>query len=312
MDAYIANTDFEWYRFLRAQPDLDEVNFWQPSGSRNFHRVPPGAPFLFKLKKPHYAVAGFGFFSHASLLPASLAWDAFEKKNGAASFREMIDRVVRYRSSPLAPHEDPVIGCLMVGQVVFFPEAMWVPQPADWRRNVVQGAGYDVTRGEGLRVWQECLARAAELRSDWSSDPVLREIYDGARYGRPVAVRQRLGQGSFRVAILDAYGRACAVTTEHSLPALEAAHIKPFAEGGPHEYGNGIVLRSDIHRLFDKGYVSVDPDFKFRVSRMLREEWKNGATYYPFEGREIHKPDDPRFLPDRRILEWHYEEVFRN
>ncbi|MFH1277039.1 MAG: HNH endonuclease [Candidatus Eisenbacteria bacterium] len=312
MDAYIANTDYDWYRFLSSKPDLDEVNFWQPSGSRDFHRVPPGAPFLFKLKSPHNAIGGFGFFSHASRLPASLAWETFGEMNGAPSFEEMLSRILRYRTTAPGPHEDPVIGCLMVGQVVFFPKTAWVLQPVDWPIHAVQGTGYDISKGEGLRVWQECLTCAADLRAEWKEDPVLREIHEGARFGKPVPVRPRLGQGSFRAAILDAYGRSCAVTTEHSLPVLEAAHIRPYEKSGKHEYRNGLLLRADIHRLFDKGYVSVTPDLRFHVSNRLREEWKNGATYYPFEGRLIHVPTQPELKPDSRLLEWHYEEVFRN
>jgi hypothetical protein len=53
-----------------------------------------------------------------------------------------------------------------------------------------------------------------------------------SRYGAPVLVPPRLGQGAFRVAVTDAYGRSCAVTREHSLPVLEAAHIQPYALGG--------------------------------------------------------------------------------
>ena len=312
MEGYIANTDYDWYRFLSTGQNLDEVNFWQPSGSRQFRRVPPGAPFFFKLKSPHNAIAGFGFFAHFSRLQATLAWEAFGEKNGASSFDEMLKRVVRYRSAPLIQNEDPVIGCLMIGRVSFFPRETWIPQPRDWRPNIVQGAGYDLRAGEGLRVWQECLSRTAEFSKGLTQDQVLREIFEEARFGKPVQVQPRLGQQSFRFAILDAYGRACAVTTEHSLPVIEAAHIKPYDKGGRHEYGNGILLRADVHRLFDRGYVSVDPNYRFRVSPMLREEWNNGETYYHFDGQEIQRPQDPKMWPNKQLLEYHYEEVFRN
>lgn len=53
-----------------------------------------------------------------------------------------------------------------------------------------------------------------------------------ARFGAPHLIRPRLGQGAFRVLVTDVYGRKCAVTGERTLPALEAAHIRPYAEGG--------------------------------------------------------------------------------
>ena len=90
----------------------------------------------------------------------------------------------------------------------------------------------------------------------------------------------RLGQGIFRVRVLDAYGRACAVTQEHSLPVLDAAHIKPYSEGGKHAVSNGVALRSDLHRLFDRGYVTFDEANSFVVGRRLRDDYANGRSYY--------------------------------
>jgi putative restriction endonuclease len=51
---------------------------------------------------------------------------------------------------------------------------------------------------------------------------------------------------------MEAYERACALTGEHSLPALEAAHIIPFALCGPHDVQNGLLLRADLHGLLDR------------------------------------------------------------
>jgi putative restriction endonuclease len=72
----------------------------------------------------------------------------------------------------------------------------------------------------------------------------------------------------------------CAVTKEHSIPALEAAHIKPYSLGGFHEVNNGLLLRADIHKLFDKGYVTITPDYYFKVSEHLQTEYHNGKIYY--------------------------------
>ncbi len=125
------------------------------------------------------------------------------------------------------------------------------------------------------------------------------------RYGEPLRVRPRLGQGAFRVLVTDNYHRRCAVTRERTLPALEAAHIRPFAEGGEHEASNGVLFRRDIHSLFDAGYVTISPDLRFEVSRRIRQEFENGRQYYELHGREIALPDDRRSRPDRAVLEWH-------
>lgn len=129
------------------------------------------------------------------------------------------------------------------------------------------------------------------------------EASEHGRFGSPQWVAPRLGQGGFRIAVTEAYRRQCAVTTEHSLPVLEAAHIRPYADDGSHEVTNGLLLRSDIHRLFDRGYVTVTPDYRFRVSSRLRDEYQNGKIYYALDGRQILLPERPEDRPSRDALE---------
>ena len=88
MRAFVGVTDREWYRFLLARPDLDEVNFWQPSGGRAFRAIAPGDPFLFKLHYPENAIVGGGTYVCSTTFPLSITWDAFEEKNGAATRSE--------------------------------------------------------------------------------------------------------------------------------------------------------------------------------------------------------------------------------
>ena len=130
-------------------------------------------------------------------------------------------------------------------------------------------------------------------------------------YGKPTLILPRLGQGSFRVMVTDAYQRRCAITREKTLPALEAAHIKPFSESGPHKVENGLLLRSDIHRLFDSGYVTVTSDHRFEVGNRIKEEFDNGEQYRIFHGHKIHMPLNPHFKPSSEFLTWHNENVFR-
>jgi putative restriction endonuclease len=307
MRGYIGNTDFDWYEFLKARSPLEEVNFWLPSG-RNMLRIAPGTPFFFKLKKPHYAIGGFGVVARAEVLPAWLAWDSFGVANGAPDFSTMRSRIEKYRErgeSNVAG--DYAIGCVMVSSPVFFEREAWIPQPVDWKANNVRGEYYDLDAGEGARVFRECLARTHGLSV---AQPVGVIKEPPARYGTPVLVAPRLGQGTFRIAVTDAYGRACSVTGEHSLPVLEAAHIRPYAEDGPHEVANGLLLRSDLHRLFDRGYVTVTPEYQFEVSKRLKEDFSNGRSYYPLQGSRINLPAEESLRPSPTFLSYHNEQVF--
>ena len=111
--------------------------------------------------------------------------------------------------------------------------------------------------------------------------------------------------------VMDAYGRRCAITGEKTLPALDAAHIRPFSELQSHEVQNGILMRSDIHRLFDQGYVTVTPDLRFRVSPQIRDQFHNGVIYYYLHDRPVKVPDAVEQRPDNSALEWHSSTIYR-
>lgn len=132
----------------------------------------------------------------------------------------------------------------------------------------------------------------------------------GDRYSEVVA-KHRLGQGAFRVAVTDAYQRRCAITGEKTLPVLEAAHIMPYAENGPHLVSNGLLLKSDFHTLFDDGYITLTKDYRIEVSHRLHEDYGNGKDYYRFNGQPIMiLPGQPTQRPDVRFIEWHNENVY--
>ncbi|MGW6743254.1 HNH endonuclease [Streptomyces sp. NPDC055025] len=73
-------------------------------------------------------------------------------------------------------------------------------------------------------------------------------------------VRTRVGQGPFRQQLLDDHGQACAFTGPAPAGALQAAHLYSFAEEDEHHDWGGLLLRNDIHSLFDRGQISVNPD----------------------------------------------------
>jgi putative restriction endonuclease len=305
----IAITDYGWYQFLSQRRYWDEANFWTPSAHWTF-RAPEFSPFLFKLKAPHNAIAGFGYFARYARLPEWLAWESFSEANGCSSFEEMHSRVeqIRRRFRYVQPEGIPQIGCIIVVNVSFFSESEWIPQPADWPVRNLRPTRYDLETGEGARVWQECLHRSASYRVLEMPDDSASGV--ASRYGSPLMIRPRLGQGAFRVSVTEAYNRACAATGEHSLPALDAAHIKPFAKDGPHEVRNGLLLRADLHRLLEQGYVTVTHDQVLEVSNRLRDDYHNGRSYYPLHGTRIALPAIEADRPSRELLAWHNQHVF--
>ena len=149
MKAYFGLTNWDWFQFLRAEPQLDEVNFWRPSDTRNFS-LPPGSPFIFKLHQAHGGmIAGFGYLAGYTRQPMWAAWEAFERKNGAASFsncHRMIATIRAGRGLESDPAGTFEIGCLMLSNPVFFDRSSWILPPSDWPRSGIQvGKPIDIT-----------------------------------------------------------------------------------------------------------------------------------------------------------------------
>lgn len=314
MNTYLAVTDKDWYDYLSqlaARQDVEEVNFWtpQPWGGR-FGVLTRGQPLLFKLKSPHNAIAGGGFFEHYTELPISLAWEAFGEKNGAPTLDAVRQRIARLRRDNPRPWEDYTIGCILLVEPFFWPRELWIPQPEDWHDNIVRGKTYDLRTGVGARLWDEVAAR---LEADvWRERPAAGApsgIEGG--YTEPVLQRRRVGQGTFSAVIRDVYRRRCAVTREKALPALEAAHIRPYNVTPEHYVGNGLLLRSDVHRLFDAGYVTVTPEYRVEVSGHIRTDFDDGENYQRLHGSSVWVPEASELQPARDNLEWHNENRFR-
>lgn len=303
LNLVIAVTDGDWFDMLRQQPNLGEVNFWAPSAA-SFRALQPGELFLFKLHAPRNFIVGGGVFAYANALPCSLAWEAFREANGANSVQEMRSRISRYRRTDPNDRDNFEIGCRILTQPFFIEESEWIPIPPSWSPNVVSFKTYNTGDPEGLALW--------EAVNDRLSRPQLQGMAEGgARYGEPQLIRPRLGQGAFRILVTDTYNRRCAITQERTLPALEAAHIRPYGDGGEHDARNGLLFRRDIHSLFDGGYVTVTPDLRFEVSRRIKEEYDNGRHYYELHGKPIFAPTDALRSPDPEALRWHNEHAYR-
>lgn len=102
---------------------------------------------------------------------------------------------------------------------------------------------------------------------------------------REAQVRVRQGQSDFRKKLFEAYERRCAITGTHLEPILEAAHIIPHAEGTDYRTSNGLLLRSDIHTLFDLYHLSVDERGVIHLSRAAMQ-----TEYRQYHGKTVRLP----------------------
>jgi putative restriction endonuclease len=307
--AYVGVTDGSWYQFLAGRPHLQEVNFWRPNSSKAFGAVQVGEPFFFKSHHPHNRLVGGGFYSGFARLPISEAWELFGEGNGAASLQQMRSAIGAYRHEPIPPREDPVIGCIFVRDTRFFAIDADAGPPPDFASNIVQGKGYDLADGAYTGYFRDVIHRLTgpavelDLTAPWHRA--------GPVYGDPRLQPQRLGQQAFKGVVLDAYRHRCAITGAKIRPVLQAAHILPLPNGGVHRLDNGLLLRSDVHIMFDRGYLSVDPKHRLLVSPRLREDFGNGEEFYSRHGQPIAVPERAPDRPHREFLEWHVDTVFK-
>jgi putative restriction endonuclease len=263
-------TDQSWFEFLAARPELGEVNFWRPGDLREFRSLAPGEPFFFKTHDPHNRVVGGGLFSGFAPLRISEAWELFGPGNGVDSLDGMRRLVGRYRKRPIGPEKDPTIGCVFIRDTTFFAADEPAEPPPGLKPNVVQGRGYDLDDPQFAGYFWELLGRllgvggAIDTAGPWRGS--------GPTYGDPRLTPQRLGQQAFQAVVLRAYSRRCAITGDRIRPVLQAAHIRPLPAGGDHRLDNGLLLRSDVHTLYDRGDLPqrVHPPERVRAQAAVK------------------------------------------
>jgi hypothetical protein len=111
-------------------------------------------------------------------------------------------------------------------------------------------------------------------------------------------VVRRRGQPEFRSRLIAAYGGRCAVTGCDAVAAVEAAHIDPYSGPASQHVANGLLLRADLHTLFDLDLIGIDPDtLTVALAPAVRD-----TAYADLHGVSLRRPADPAGGPDRDAL----------
>lgn len=113
------------------------------------------------------------------------------------------------------------------------------------------------------------------------------------------SIRKRVGQSIFRERLICAYDCRCAITGCAVGPVLEAAHIEPYVENENQSINNGLLLRSDIHLLFDQGLIWIDTDYNVHIDASLKD-----TEYGPFDNKRLYIPERQEDWPSIRHIEW--------
>ena len=233
MKLFVANTDPAWYHFLAQHELTAEVNFWRPRGRyANFRAISTGELFFLRLRRPYSKIVGFGVFTHHSVLPLLMAWETFGTANGCETLSEFVHLIAKHRQEPADRRTALAwdIGCTILTEIHYYPESEWLDFP--FPPGLVQGKSLEVSSDEGARIWDHMQAFFGNQHLLAGSNSLSQNPFSLVQETRAAytteTVKERLGQGAFRVMVLDAYHRRCSVTGERTLPVVEAAHIQQY------------------------------------------------------------------------------------
>lgn len=153
---------------------------------------------------------------------------------------------------------------------------------------------FEVPDKSPLEYFEEQQEEAPETFDPSDIEDARRKIFS--------TVLRRQGQQKFRRKLLRAYRNRCAITGCKTLWVLEAAHITPYRGAKTNNLANGLILRADIHTLFDLGLISVDPDtLKVKVSSLL-----DGTEYASLDGCLLTRPEKKSARPSKAALRHHF------
>jgi len=142
------------------------------------------------------------------------------------------------------------------------------------------------------------------------------DLFDIPKAGkeRDAMVKIRVNQSFFRKSVLAAYNYQCCITGLEISELLNASHIIPWSKDKENQVNprNGLCLNAIHDRAFDRGLMTITPEFTVKISKLVRKGNASSAVQdflLRFDGLAINKP--ARFLPDQKFLRYHNENIFR-
>lgn len=168
---------------------------------------------------------------------------------------------------------------------------------------------------QGLLYQANIIKQRLQLTADYKKSPDIENQFAQIPSGseKLSEQKQRIGAGFFRAALLASYRGQCCITGIKTAPLLRASHIKPWKAANANEKTdprNGLLLNALFDAAFDKGYISIDRNYKLLISPQIQngDDKITQNVFAPYQGKQIHKPD--RFCPDKIFLEYHNDAVF--
>ena len=278
MSFIIAPTDLEWFEFQKMNQFNDKINFWTPTDWR-FKALQPGEMVVFEMKGPGPAmIGGYGAVLEYRFQSLDKTWKEFGRRNGYENKSALVGALSKHNTFDASQG----IGCLVLGDVVFFDSPVPVPKGIIFSKNTVKYSKYDVPFP---------FAKLSPVVNDF----VL--VQNTKKKKKIQSVSQREGQSQFHTMVSVAYGHKCCISGEETPELLQAAHIQDYISKDSHHIQNGLLLRVDLHTLFDNGLLAIDSNYKVHVSSLVKS-----PEYQKYDNCTISLPMNPSHHPSVAAL----------
>lgn len=287
----VSPTDNDWFEFLKGVELNSYVNFWTPT-PWNVKKLNISDRWYFLLKSPIREIAGFGEFVEYKNMTAEQAWNEFGQRNGCIDKADFVKRIQQYIDKNSRKFgkidinvETYKIGCIILKNCEFWDEEFFKnpkKYQIDFAKEVVK---FKYFKNNDPFQELEIIANDEFFPLDKTRDENKR------------LVNQRSGQGKFKGAILKAYENRCCISGETCPELLEAAHIQRYLDEQSNHIQNGILLRVDLHRLFDSGLLSITEDYEVVLSELV-----DSITYTMFNKAKIRLPQKGKEWPSKKAL----------
>jgi len=288
----IAPTDSNWFNFLQDNQFNSYVNFWTPT-PWNITGLKSGDKLYFMLKSPIRKIGGFGEFVEYKNLTANDAWTEFGNRNGRESKFDFLSSIQKYidRNSKNVGGIKLEASSYKLGSIVLKNCEFWNEE--DYKVPDDYGVSFP-KQVVTVKYFPKIYDPFYHIIHFANKFTIIEEPRDNER--RLVQIRN--GQSIFKGRILKAYNNKCCVTGETIPELLEAAHIQEYRNSNSHNIQNGLLLRVDIHRLYDNNLIFIDRYFIIHVSNYIKDEY-----YRQFNLKRIALPINEYEHPSAEVLE---------
>lgn len=319
LSSYIINTDPHWFSFVFSR-GLKNPVFWRkrPS-SPNRAAVVPGNPIFFRVTHSNPPViSAHGVLAGVHVSTLTEAFRLYDHRLGYPTMEEMINSSATWTSG-VRLQPGTRIYCMEISNFQVVKDIRTDTEleglGIDFdHRHVVTGKELDAVQTTALLNYAQLMEErpvgslVSFIDHNITSDAVDEfnpQNTQDAREKIARLVAKRRGQPEFRKKLLAAYSSRCAITGCDAVAALEAAHIVPYR--GPHtnHVTNGLLLRADLHTLFDLGLIAIDSD----TMTVIVHPDLAATEYKSIAGKPIALPKNRQQRPNKEALDMHRREA---